>query len=196
MVRKLPTPITRPHSGTSMEPPQYPSTDPRYSQSQQAVTGTSMPTQWAPVPRYPTNAMVPDTFRRPTIVEEHRSIVNSTQESEGPMPASHTRPTQLQHQQLQTTVTRSYSSAVCTPTPSMGTSSSPDRPQPKPSPRRVNRNRTPEPPTSTAGRTPSPRHAMQQQVLHPYSRPANVRQYVFLGVIVQLTTFRVPPHPN
>lgn len=170
------------HIRTPAESPQYqcPSADPRYVRPQQAVTETSMPAQWAPAPQYPTDAIVPGTFRRPPTIREGGSPVNSTP---GPIPVNHARPAHLQHQRMQVIVAGSCGSPVYPLTPPTGINSlpggSPCLPtlsQPKRSPRRVNRNRTPEPLTPAAARVPSPRYVAQQPVLHPYARPASVRQ--------------------
>jgi len=185
-VCKPTTPITRPHNGTFSRSPQRPGTDPRCSQSHQAVDETLIPTQWSPAPRYPIGSMALGNVYRPATAHEHMSPINSVRESGGPMPASHTRPTQPQHQQLQVIATGSCSPAMHLSTPSMATNLLPDgssrHPLPvqsKRSPWRVNQKRRPELLAPPAPGTPSPRYAVQQLVPHPHPRPVNVRQQVF-----------------
>lgn len=178
-VCKFPTPTTRLRSGTFVELLKHPGMDPRDSRS------PSILSQWSPAPQYPTNAILRSTFRRPAtaFTQEHRSLVDSTQESEGSMTASHTRPTRLGHQRLQATVTGPCGPAVYLSTLPMGTK--PDGPlpnRPKCSPHRLNQNRRAESRTPAAARTPSPRHAAQQVTPHPYPHPENVRQQALCAI--------------
>ncbi|KAF9650425.1 hypothetical protein BDM02DRAFT_1433757 [Thelephora ganbajun] len=171
-------PTARPYDGILVELPRHASTDPRYSPSRQAVTEISIPAQWTPAQRYPTDTMVSGNFRRPATAQEHISPVNHTRKSEGVTPVSPIRSTQLQRQQLQAIVTGSCGPATYLPTPPMGTNSLPDGsprcplPEPERSPRQINQKRRSKLLTPPIAGTPS-RYATQQLVSHPYLRPAN-----------------------
>ena len=135
---KPPITTARPHNGTFVESPQYPNVGLQYSRSQQPVTETSIPTQWASAPQYPTGTMASDTFRRPVTAQGHKSPTGPTRESEGTMLANRAQPAQFQYRQSQPTVTGSCSLAIDPPTPPDGSPLRRSANQPKRSPRRVN----------------------------------------------------------
>ena len=180
-IHKLPTPTTRPHGGMLVEPPQYPSTCPPYARSQQAVAGTSIPTQLTLVPQCPTNTTVTGAFREPATAQEYNSPVNPLWEPEDSMPTAHVRPAQICHQQLPAIVIGSHDPAMYVPTPPMSNPSLPGgfpcpvSNQPECSPRRVNQNRRSVSLTPATSGTPSPRHTAQSLVSYPYPRPVHVR---------------------